>query len=118
MLLYQKLIKSRLWLLGVIAAICLAGYFIYNSQADKKHDPKLPGLEVAKQDLAIKITPNTDLVQRIVYLKCKDEEVFHTKPADNLIGLNHNQIQKVYSGWRIEKFDTLEVAMTLQVDSY
>lgn len=118
MLSYQKPTKARLWLLGAIVVACLVGYYFYNYQSGDEQDPSLPGVEVAKQDLTIKITPNTDLVQRIIYQRCKDQEVFRTKPADNLIGLNHSQIQKVYSGWSIEKFDTLEVAMTLQVDSY
>jgi hypothetical protein len=74
--------------------------------------------EVARQDHKIKVTATTDFTQKIVYLKCGDEEVFRTKPADNLIGLNVAQIQKVYTGWTIDKFDSREVAMSLKVDSY
>jgi len=103
--------------LGIIIAICLVSYFVYSQSLGKEQPRRSPGLEVAKQDLSIKITPNTDLVQKIIYLKCEDEEVFRTKPADNLVGLNQAQIQKIYSGWTIEKFDTVEVSMTLKVDS-
>ena len=74
--------------------------------------------EVAKQDAKIKIAGHTDLLQKIVYLKCNDEEVFRTKPAANLVGLNFQQVQRVYSGWTIDKFDVNEVEMTLKVDSY
>lgn len=73
--------------------------------------------EVAKQNLSIKISPETEITQKILYLKCNDEEVYKTKAADNLIGLNYLQVQKVYSGWVIEKFDTDKVEMTLKVDS-
>ena len=73
--------------------------------------------EVVKQVMSIKITPQTDMVQRIVYTKCNDEETFRTKPADNLINFNYQQLQNVYAGWNIQKFDALEVDMTLKVDS-
>ncbi|SDE60425.1 BofC C-terminal domain-containing protein [Sporomusa acidovorans] len=82
---------------------------------------KLPFLqqnsEVVKQDGKIKISPETDLVQKISYTKCNDQEIFRAKPPDNLVGLNYYQLQKVYSGWNIEKFDTKEVEMSLTVDS-
>lgn len=74
--------------------------------------------EVARPDSKIKITATTDLVQKIVYLKCNDEETFRTKPADNLVGLNLSQVQKVYEGWTIDKFDNQEVVMNLKVDSF
>ena len=74
--------------------------------------------EVAKQDTKIKITAATDFTQKITYLKCGDEETFHSKPADNLIGLTAAQLQKVYAGWTMDKFDTQEVALSLKVDSY
>lgn len=74
--------------------------------------------EVAKQDPKVKVTATTDFAQKISYLKCGDEEVFRTKPADNLIGLNLAQVQKVYTGWTIDKFDSQEVEMSLKVDSY
>jgi hypothetical protein len=74
--------------------------------------------EVAKQDTKIKITAATDFTQKITYLKCGDEETFRSKPADNLVGLNAAQVQKIYSGWAIDKFDSKEVAMSLKVDSY
>ncbi|MBP2634123.1 MAG: hypothetical protein H6Q72_30 [Firmicutes bacterium] len=73
--------------------------------------------ELVKQDGKIKISPDAVLVQTITYSKCKDNEVFRTKPPDNLIGLNFSQVQKIYSGWNIEKFDTKEIEMTLSVDS-
>lgn len=74
--------------------------------------------EVVRQDSKLKITNNTNIVQKIQYLKCNDEEVFQTKPADNLVGLNYNQLQKVYAGWTIEGFDATEVDMSLKVDSF
>jgi hypothetical protein len=74
--------------------------------------------EVAKQDTKIKITATTDFTQKITYLKCGDEETFHSKPADNLVGLTAAQVQKVYTGWTMDKFDTQEVALSLKVDSY
>lgn len=74
--------------------------------------------EVAKQDTKIKVTPTTDFTQKITYLKCGDEETFHSKPADNLVGLTAAQVQKVYTGWTMDKFDTQEVVISLKVDSY
>jgi hypothetical protein len=98
------------------ASILLSGYYFYNYQQlkNERFEPQ----EVTKQDSKIKITPNTDLVQKIMYTKCGDEETLHTKPPENLIGLNYNQVQKVYPGWNIEKFDTNEILLTIRIDSF
>ncbi len=114
-------IKRRALLAAVLmialAAAALAAYGggLLSWPAKERPDKDA---EVARQDQKIKITAATDFAQKIVYLKCGDEEIFRTKPADNLIGLNVAQIQKVYTGWTIDKFDSQEVAMHLKVDSY
>ncbi|MGI6092177.1 MAG: hypothetical protein GX348_03410 [Veillonellaceae bacterium] len=110
--------RQILAIAGVVLAIGCAAYYLvsYNNVENKPLVPQ--ETEVAKQDSKIKINSNTDFVQKIVYLKCKDEEVLRSKPADNLIGLNYFQVQKVYQGWTIDKFDNLEVVMTLKVDSF
>ncbi|EAX46752.1 hypothetical protein TcarDRAFT_0417 [Thermosinus carboxydivorans Nor1] len=120
MLPLPKITKKRaLFAVGIILCGCLVAYYFISSQPRGHEPPLIPKeTEVAKQDAKIKITPNTDLVQKLIYTKCNDEEVFRTKPADNLIGLNYQQFQKVYSGWTIHKFDNLEVEMSLKVDSY
>ena len=102
---------------GLIILLCCMGYFAL--LADKGTKLLIPDqqTEAVKQDGKIKISADTDVVQKIMYTKCSDAEVFRTKPQDNLIGLNFNQVQKIYSGWTIEKFDTKEVEMTLKVDS-
>lgn len=104
---------------GVILAVSFLAYYLINSFYGVKNEPILPqDTEVARQDGKIKILPNTELVQRIVYQKCGDEEVVRSNPPENLIGLNYYQVQKIYPGWNIDKFDNLEVEMTLKVDSY
>jgi hypothetical protein len=120
MLPFPKNAKQRIILAsGVLAAIFVLAYYFGGFTALRDNSSNTPKeAEVAKQDARIKIGPTTDLIQRLIYLKCNDEEVFRTKPAENLIGLNINQVQKVYAGWTIEKFDVKEVAMSLKVDSY
>lgn len=104
---------------GVILAVSFLAYYLINSFYGVKNESILPqDTEVARQDGKIKILPNTELVQRIVYQKCGDEEVVRSKPPENLIGLNYYQVQKIYPGWNIDKFDNLELEMTLKVDSY
>ena len=93
------------------------GYYSFMMSPAEKFSIPQPNSEFVKQDGKIKISPDAVLVQRITYTKCKDIEVFRTKPPDNLIGLNFNQVQKIYSGWNIEKFDTKEIEMVLNVDS-
>lgn len=110
-------IRAALTVLCILLA-CTGVYYFVRPSANSDMPPALPReTEVAKQDAKIKITSTTDIVQRIVYLKCNEEETFRTKPADNLIGLNYQQIQQIYSGWTIEKFDTPEVEMSLKVNS-
>ncbi|BBB92857.1 MAG TPA: BofC C-terminal domain-containing protein [Methylomusa anaerophila] len=98
-----------------LIVFCAAFYWLYYT--DSGNSDLSRDTEVAKHDSKIKITPDMDLVQKIIYSKCGDEEVFRTKPPDNLIGLNFNQLQKIYSGWNITTFDTKEVEMSLKVDS-
>ncbi len=117
MLPFPKIAKKRFWLASAVALLLgLAAYFAgFLSWSDGLRPPPS---EVARQDSRIKIGADTELVQKIVYLKCGDEEIFRSKPADNLIGLNLNQVQKVYTGWTIDKFDPREVEMSLAVGSY
>lgn len=102
----------------LIVSLCIGAWYWIQSPAKGGYPPIVQQeTEVSKQDSKIKISANTDILQRIVYTKCNDEENFRTKPADSLVGLTYQQFQKVYSGWVIQKFDTLEVEMTLRVDS-
>lgn len=115
--LYGKPIPVKPILIGGLILL-LSGIGYYAFQVDINAKLSYPQeSEAVKQDGKIKISANTDVVQKIMYTKCKDEEVFRTKPPDNLVGLTFNQVQKIYSGWSIEKFDTKEVEMRLQVDS-
>lgn len=122
-LLYQEkllgrfLIYKPIIITGLILLLSIIGYNALMINTDARIPLPQQASEFVKQDGKIKISPDTLLVQKIIYTKCKDTEFFRTKPPDNLIGLNFNQVQKVYSGWNIEKFDTNEVEMTLTVDS-
>lgn len=120
MLLFDKKFKKK-WVIAGIAGLVGVFFLAYSLSNDffKSAQRDLPeAVKFAGQDAKIKITPSTDLVQRIIYTKCNDEEVTHTKPADNLIGLNYQQVQKVYVGWNIDKFDTEEVVLTLKSDGF
>ena len=115
---YGKLIPVKPVLIGgLILLLSGIGYYAFQGGGDGKLSIPQQETEAVKQDGKIKISANTDVVQKIVYTKCKDEEVFRTKPPDNLVGLTFSQVQKIYSGWSIEKFDTKEIEMRLQVDS-
>lgn len=110
--------KRRKTLIGGIILLLLGLVYLWNY--DRQYDYSPHGFsetEVAKQEGKIKITANTDLIQKTRYLKCMDEEILRTKPADDLIGLNYSQTQKIYPKWNIEKFDTDEVEMTLEINS-
>ena len=112
--------KKSMLIAGIVFLLLAASqyYFYQKPRLDGENPGRAQETEVAKQDSKIKINANTDIIQKIMYLKCNDEEVFHTKPATNLVGVNYQQMQKIYSGWTIDKFDIAEVEMTLKVDSY
>lgn len=74
--------------------------------------------EVAQQGLQIKVTPQTQIIQKIKYTKCGEEEVIQELANDKLIGMNAQQIRQVYQGWSLETFDIKEVMLTLVVDGY
>jgi hypothetical protein len=115
---FSKFIMAKPVIIGGLILL-LSGIGYFTLQANREAKLLIPEqqTEAVKQDGKIKLSADTDVVQKIVYTKCMDEEVFRTKPQDSLIGLNFNQVQKIYSGWTIEKFDTKEVEMTLKVDS-
>lgn len=83
-----------------------------------RQNQELLDLQAGSQGGKIRITASTEMVQTIKYLKCGDQEVFHIKPPDNLVGMNFDQLSKVYPDWSIEKFDTDTIEMSLTVDSF
>lgn len=113
----KLMFRKPLLMGGLILLLSGIAYYSFQSTYSGKLPSQQLDSEVVKQDGKIQISTETDLVQKIIYTKCKDEEIFRTKPPDNLIGFNYNQLQKLYSGWTIEKFDTKEIEMTLKVDS-
>ena len=120
MLPFKKVSKKVVLLTtGVFLLIGMITYYIaFLSFTDGDGSLSAEEREVAKQEGKIKTTAQTDLIQRITYLKCNDQEVLRTKPTEKLIGLTIHQLQKVYQGWVIDKFDQDEVDMTLKIDSY
>jgi hypothetical protein len=110
--------RSTLFISFLVLIIACAAYYVSKSPPFGENLPGIPQeSEMVRQDAKIKVNGQTDIVQTILYLKCGDEEVFRTKPAERLIGLSYDQVQKVYAGWLIEKFDTSEITMSLQVNS-
>jgi len=104
---------------GIFLLVGMSAYYIPYLYFTGENQSLLPEeTEVIKQEGKIKVTANTDLVQKIIYLKCNDEEVLRTKPTEKLVGLTIYQLQNVYQGWVFEKFDTDEVDMTLKIDGY
>lgn len=116
----KKFGKKQALLAGsIFAVVCLLAYYLVYSPGSQDRYPLLPQeTQVTKQDNKVKISANTNITQRIIYLKCNEEEVITTKPAEHIIGLNYQEIQEIYAGWTIDKFDKLEVEMTLKVDSF
>lgn len=102
---------------GLILLLSGIGYYVFQLNDGGSLLVPPQESEVVKQDGKIKISANTDIVQKITYTKCNEQEIFKTKPPDNLVGLNFSQVQKIYNGWSIDKFDTKEVEMSLKVDS-
>lgn len=115
MLLLCKITKSSIIIItGIVVAACLACYY-YANFTGYKHFAAQES-ETANSGLANKVTAETNLTQKIKYAKCNDEETFHSKANEVLIGLNIEQMQNVYSGWNMEYFDGHEAVMSLVVD--
>ena len=110
--------KKYFWILGGCAVFLLLVCMAY-SLLVQNQKPLMPiEKEVAKAENKSTVQLNADLVQKIYYSRCGDEEVLHTKAAENLIGLNLNQVQKIYQGWSIGKFTGKEIEMTLTVEGF
>ncbi|MBP2649547.1 MAG: hypothetical protein H6Q74_372 [Firmicutes bacterium] len=119
MLPFPKTVKKRALLASVVlAAAFILAYCYVEFETSRDVPSKLTDVEVVGQDGKIKLAENCTLVQKIVYLKCGDEEEFRTKISESMVGLNLNQVQQIYAGWNINKFDAQEVIMTLEVDSF
>jgi hypothetical protein len=111
------------WIIGLFVVVVLS-YALFSSSfpgwpKSTPGDDKVPqNTEVAKHDTKVKVTPNTEIVQKIEYTKCGEEEIVRTKVADNQVGFSLQQLQQVYQGWTIETFDTQEIILSLAVDTY
>lgn len=116
-----KRINKKYVLFGAALLLIISAsayYMINRSFSGQENSIFSQETEVAKPDGKFKITNNTDIVQKTLYLRCNDEEVLKTKPAERLVGLNIYQMQKIYQGWDFETFDNNEAVMTLKVDSF
>ena len=103
----------------MLLLVGISAYYISYLSFKGENKSLLPQeTEVVKQEGKIKIANHTDLVQKIVYLKCNDEEVLRTKPTEKVVGLTIYQLQNIYHGWVFDKFDTNEVHMTLKIAGY
>lgn len=114
-------LKNKLTMLAILtifAAGAAGHHYLYQSRSENYPSDSTQETELANQDLKIKITNGTQITQKIIYLKCNDEEIFRSKPSANLIGITQQQLLKIYPGWTIDKFDVNEVEMVLKVDSY
>lgn len=119
---FSKLNVRRWWLVGGL--IALAGVFAYIGYAQLTKNPPIVDYraklktETVQQDAKQKITAETIITQKMVYLKCGDEEILRARPSENYVGLTLAQLQAAYPGWTIEYFDPAQVRMTLLVDSF
>lgn len=115
--------KYGLWGIGLLLVFSLtygflSGTFLAERKSAPKASPTRPNMEVAQKDLNIKVAPQTDIVQKIKYTKCGEEEIQQKKAGPELAGLTLQQIQQVYTGWSIDTFDTREIVLSLNVDDY
>ena len=119
---FPKMNILHRWVAGVLLLLAgLLGYygytFIFKLPPIMDYRAQPPS-EKVQQDAKEKITADTVMQQKLVYLKCGDEENLRTKPSENYIGLSLPQIQSAYPGWTIDYFDSSEVRMTLLVDNF
>jgi len=111
--------KFVLLTIGMFLIVGMSLYYLSNSSFIGGNNSLIPQeAEVVKQENKIKITADTDLVQKILYLKCNDEEVLRIKPTEKLVGLTVYQLQNIYQGWVFDKVTRDEVQMTLKIDGY
>ena len=111
--------KFVLLIIGMFMIVGMSAFYISNLSFTGENKSLLPQeTEVVKQEGKIKITADTELIQKIIYLKCNDEEVLRIKPTEKLVGLTIYQLQNVYQGWVFDKFDRDEVRMTLKINGY
>jgi hypothetical protein len=115
--------KYGIWSVGMLVSLIIGCFVFYNIFLDQaKSKPMVPSVppnaEVTQKDLKIKVTPETEIIQKIKYTKCGDEEVLQEKANQKLIGLTMRQVQQIYGGWTIDTFDTKEIVLTLISDGY
>jgi len=118
---FQKVTMLRILLVLLAVSAIGGGYFFLEPLKSRYQENRLLSsdrTEAVGQDARLKVEPDTEIVQKMIYLKCNDEEIIRDHPTSSLIGLNQQQIQHVYSGWSIDKFDSGEIVLTLKVDGY
>lgn len=115
--------KCGFWAMGLLLGFALSYNFYTNNYFDHlKFGSRIPttppNAEVTQTDLKIKVTPQTEITQKIKYTKCGDEEVTKITAGEKLVGLSLQQIQQLYPGWTIETFDAREIVLSLVVNDY
>jgi hypothetical protein len=115
--------KKGILVVGLICAVALsyrlfAGGYLGQPQTVPEKSVAPQDREVVQQDLQIKVTPQTEIVQKIKYTKCGDEEITREPASAKLVGMTAQQLCQVYQGWSVETFDRQEVVLVLQVDGY
>lgn len=109
--------NKYIYIVALFIVLILSGAYFFGYFSAAKGIPGTPKTEAVQQDSKIKVTKDTILKQKLIYTRCDDVETYSTKAPDNLIGVNFMQMQKMYPGWTIEKFDINEIEMSLKVNS-
>ena len=66
----------------------------------------------------LKISPNTTIVFEKYYNKCNHKDVTQEKSNENVVNLNEEELQELYSDWIIKQFSIDRVVLYKEVEEY
>lgn len=138
----NKVIASMLIIIVIISAV-IFGTAIYkksianNENIESKKNTKVADEEIvddectqewenlnetSKEELLQansseeKISPNCKVVLKEKYLKCNDETENKIQIPQELINKTKDDVEKYYTGWKIEKFSDQEISLYKEYD--
>lgn len=127
----RKIFFTILIIISVVSLGIIAGIYLYNKNntVNERYDNSITEVNInensiEKQNIVEisnvkeKTTPNTLLIYKTYYTKCK-HYINKYKDIDiSLVNLTQNEFKDLNKGWRIEEFSSQQVVLVKEVEEF
>lgn len=123
--------KRAIFILALIIIFCIFFYFGFRYQRnnkqeeiikndmifdENKNEPLEETIEATSQDETI--TPNTTLILKKYYTKCKHTITNNVAIPEEMVNLSKEELKEKYKDWEIEKFSKDEIILKKNLEEF